>query len=357
MNKKQLLRVALGLAVGLMNLFSHPVLAQPECPVAETGLGLPVVAVIPLTQAVPEQVSPDGKAQGEFLTGEVSLTFAASGQRVFLSADPCGNEPLRTDDYAELTISPGGGQWSQDFRNPSRTVIESRAVTEISDLLVAGDNRLSLSLVDLTGPAYSSTAYYLIVAEDPSYTAKIATPVPATTTLTPTPRPTRTATPTLTPVVAAPAPMLEDTGKTDPAGSRLWIWIGVLVGVLLISAVIWVTRKGQQAPPGAVEIYDEDGQYRETVDLSRFRKATVTLGSSPQADIQLTGANVAGLAARIYTQPETGQPVMALYGPDGVLTDEQPLYHQESHQLGACRLVYKNYAEETALVIKGVSNA
>lgn len=354
MNKKQLLRFALGLAIGLMSLCSHPVSAQPECPVQDTSLELPVVAVIPLTQAVPEQVSPDGKAQGVFLTGEVSLTFAASGQRVFLSADTCGTAPLRTDDYAELTVSPGGGQWSQDFRNPARTVIESRTVTEISDLLIAGDNRLSLSLVDLTGPAYSSTAYYLIVAEDPSYTAKIATPVPATATLTPTSQPTRTAIPTLTPVVAAPAPVRKDTVKTDAAPPRLWIWIGVMVGVLLISAVIWVTRKGRQAPPGAVEIYDEDGQYRETVVLSRSRKATVTLGSSPQADIQLTGA---GLAARIYTQQETSQPVMALYGPDGALTAELPLYHQESHQLGACRLVYKNYAEETALVIKGVSNA
>ena len=357
MNNQQLSRFALGLAVGLMSFFTRPASAQLECPTSETGLGLPVVAVIPLTQAVPEQVSRDGKAQGVFLTGEVSLTFAASGQRVFLSADTCGNAPLRTDDYAELTVSPGDGQWSQDFRNPARTMIESRAVTEISDLLLPGDNRLSLSLIDLTGPAYSSTAYFIIVAADPSYTAK--TPPPTRVTATPTvsatatvePSPTATSQPVAVAVIDTPEP------KEKPG----WGWgplLGVILAVGLAAAALWQRSTGLR-PPGELDI-EQNGRYLKTITLAQIGKVLLTVGS--KGDLVLSGEDVPEIGAHIRAQRHPQQGVQALIefvdpAQPKVVLEAYPLADSDVHYLGSYKLTYRRTLVEPTFLEGDITNA
>jgi len=210
-------------------------------------------------------------------------------------------------------------------------------VTEISDLLIAGDNRLSLSLIDLTGPAYSSTAYYLIVVEDPSYTAKTLTPVTATPTVAPTATVEPSPTPTPQPVVVAAVDV--------PGPQRKFGWAWLLAGILAVvmtAATLW-QRATSLRPPGEFDI-EQNGRYQKTVNLAQRGKTLLTVGS--KGDLLLTGEDVPEIGARIRTQRHPQQGLQALIefvdpAQPKVVLEAYPLADGDVHYLGSYKLTYR----------------
>jgi hypothetical protein len=103
-------------------------------------------------------------------TVEVSY---AEGQRLVLSGPP---EGLRTDDLAEIHVIPSGQHWEHDFRDAAHTRIDVlMGEQDLSHLFTPGTNQLTLTLTDVLGPEWSTSAYTLLVMEPCNPQATMAT--------------------------------------------------------------------------------------------------------------------------------------------------------------------------------------
>ena len=185
---------------------------SPACVRLNDGKEYRLNQIVWLADAIPEQPSKEGES-GVFYQHTVTLFYEA-GQRVLLSGDS-DIHGFRTDDLLRLESSPAGETWSQDFRSEDHMrIVPVEEAQDITGLFMPGVNRLTLTLQDLLGPVYSSSAYGLLIY-DPCFMTPRATPTPtATATATMTKSPTATASPTATPMPTATATEAPTTTET-----------------------------------------------------------------------------------------------------------------------------------------------
>lgn len=135
-----------------------PVMAQTSC----TGqLEYTLQQSIPLADTLLEQTG-SGPWPRIFHQKAVGLSYEA-GQKLLLTGGPKG---LRTDDLARIDVAPSGQHWEHDFRNAARThIIPLQEKPDLSSLFTEGSNQITITLKDMFGPAWSTSAYTLEVWE------------------------------------------------------------------------------------------------------------------------------------------------------------------------------------------------
>jgi hypothetical protein len=117
---------------------------------------------IPLSPAIPETESvPTDEARGVFLEREVTLNL--ENERVVLCSTPDGGGGICTDDVTIADVFPSNQRLALDFRDPTRSFIQTRPCVDITTLMVRGPNTIRLRLRNVTEPKAGSSPYYIIL--------------------------------------------------------------------------------------------------------------------------------------------------------------------------------------------------
>jgi hypothetical protein len=346
-------------------------MGMPPPALAQDGCLEHIVEVIPLAPAIEEVISDSGEATGTFYYEAIPVPYEP-GQQLFLSANECGSgqDRMRTDDVVNITVQPGGRQWTYDFRSKARDSVlaaEDR-IFDLTPLFQPGSNTLILELIDLTGPARSSQPIFLIKTMDPSQSLRTVeparTPAPTFTSApSPTPLPTAlvlpaptrplAATQTITPVMLVTDPPLpgEETGTGWP-GSQLW-WLGLLP---LLGLVIYtVSRRARRQPRlsdlgGDVVVTSSDGSEALTVDLDSTPQAKVEIGTSEQAEYWIPVETLTPVLVRLkaqYDALKNVEVVLEKLDPASrEVVDSQPCIDNLPVKVGEFSFTYLNQFQE-----------
>ena len=218
--------------------------------------------------------------------------------------------------------------------------------------LVAGENRLEVSFIDLTPGFYSAAPLFLLLGPPP-----VVSPTPwPTQTASATPQPTITPSATRTPTATStrPAPVLTKVHAPPAQSRRDWplspLTLGGLLGGGGLAWLTWrTTRAGRPLPSGQVDLYAQD-RFVDTIPLAMFGKSEVYLGSGGQ-DIIIPDPSVPEVAARIRAgqglEPGMCWRCWTPTNPDQV-TAQHLLQDGDYHDFGTFRLVYQVYQPEAS---------
>ncbi|MEW5957682.1 MAG: hypothetical protein AB1801_08165 [Chloroflexota bacterium] len=389
------IRLTIGLLTILISLlgFVRVVQAQgggcPADPPPVSANQYQVVTALPLlSQAVPETSSSElVEARKSFLSdrfpGFSSASTTASSSlriplnyianpnwRVILSSTPDGNGPTCTDDIVRVETS-AGLVFEHDFRSPDRSRIVSLEPVDVTALLTESDELwIELSLIDLTGPRFSSSPYYLVIVETSSGVllpppAHIYKPLPPQAASTFTPTPPTTATPTVIPTSTSPPPTpLAATARSTPLaaspastptpGHSAWplpVPPRMVSGlVLLVVATLFIQVISRRPKlPGVLEIA-KDGEPWKTVDLSAYGP-TVTIGRKGRIELEddEDHPTLPALVARLRAERDPDGSVRLIWQPveeDGQWeAGSYQLTHGGEEVIGPYRLVYQNFSQ------------
>ena len=257
---------------------------------------------VQLARAVVEgRASAGTRAVGEFQRTSVVIEIGAGA--VVLAARPNGTGDVSTDDQAILVVErPDGTKttWSHDFRTAGSGVIEPVAPQNVSALFARGLHTVTLALVDLAPPLYSSSAYFLVYAAAAPPTPvnnapTVPTPVVMQASSTPVVRlstatvfatvaatPQATTMPAVTATaVTATAVMATQAAAEEGAGTATASVAGGVIGAGVVSIVAaaivaGVLRRRGAIPPDALSgiagLYNAGSNERlDGVDLTQFR--------------------------------------------------------------------------------------
>lgn len=238
-----------------------------SCVTMEDGKAYTLADMAPLTPSIPEQ---PGRAQGPSIFYQDTFTVTVkAGQRVLLvGLEPGGG--FATDDLLRLEALPAQKERSWDFRSADRMrIIQVKRPVDITSLLLPGDNTVTLTMQDLLGPVFSSSAYGLLFF-DPCVAPK---PMAMTATPAVTPLPTATALPVAAPTMvevmqptrqiaatrqaaataapaATPTPLADKPDATMPImmnNRQFWTrLLGLLP--LIIGPMLWWLMSRKRAP-------------------------------------------------------------------------------------------------------------
>ncbi|GIK43868.1 MAG: hypothetical protein BroJett011_77010 [Chloroflexota bacterium] len=370
------------------------VLMQQTAQVYAQGSGCPVnpalvsdhqyqiVTALPLlAQAVPEtassepaetrQMFPNEKFPGFSLRLHIPLKYIPNpNRRVILSSTPDGNGPTCTDDKVRIESSTG---WifEHDFRSSDRTRIVPLEPVDVTDLLTETDELwIELDLIDLTGPRFSSSPYFLVIVENspgipllpPAHIFK-QIPLQITATFTPTSQPavpptvasnsisTPTPTPTLIPpVTATPAiTVLVSLPSPEPG---VWplplpLFLGLVLLIVAVILILIIIRRPKLT--GVFEI-TKDGEPWKTVDLSAYGQAT-TIGPKGRIGLEDDEDNptLPDIVARLIAERGPDGSMQLIWEPveqDGhLVASVYQLRHGSEEMIGPYRFVYQNFSE------------
>ncbi len=296
----------------------------------------PRVAVQLVRAVVEGRAEVGARAVGEFQRTSVVIEIGAGA--VVLAARPNGTGDVSTDDQAILVVErPDGTKttWSHDFRTAGSGVIEPVAPQNVSALFARGLHTVTLALVDLAPPLYSSSAYFLVYAAAAPPTPvnnapTVPTPVVMQASSTPvvrlstatvfatvaaTPQATTmpavtatavTATAVTATAVTATAVMATQAAAEEGAGTATASVAGGVIGAGVVSIVAaaivaGVLRRRGAIPPDALSgiagLYNAGSNERlDGVDLTQFRgRVTVCMAPLRFADRRDRGTPVATL--------------------------------------------------------------
>lgn len=381
-------------AMLLVNILVPKVSAQGSCLAALLDGGSTIDGITNVIQMAGEFPEQSGlpAAKGTFHSYTASLTFY-HGQRVILSSSPDGRGAVCSDDVAMVQVLPSGKRWRHEFPNAARTHIEPIAPVDVTDLFQAGDNTVTLTLIDLIPPAFASSPYYLLVVGIPQPTLQpvlptmpprpVNTPTPVPT-LAPSPTPTPLPLPTLNlppePPTATPSPTEVETplpaptmpptlavteptlavppeGTVPPEGSahhtlaksvnRFPFWplaILGLTGMAGLGVIVYGFNRESVRLEGLLIIKDVEGKLFATVDLAT-RGHEATFGShGPDA---LPDETLPPVAVKVRAQ-RTADAVEMLWqviNETGAVVTSQPLQHGDIEQIGPFTFEYQNFAQ------------
>lgn len=371
MNTKFLVLELVIMSIGFSTLHVKAQAVGCTSPVAGPGLTeFSIHASAMLSLQVDEQRYTGEAQPSQFFNTELQQTIGP-GQRIFLSSTADGTGYLCTDDKVIITVQPSGKSWSWDFRSKNGMAIIPIQPVELTNLFEPGVNSVTITLIDLKPPAYSSSSYYLIVVGDP--VTSTASPAPtleptatATLTSTPTPPPptaTATTTPTSSPtstdtttetftptssntptqtktntatLTPSPTEVTADTPTIVPiqfsAGSSgkassLPLIAGIFALASVVTTGLWLLIRRHVTVDGELEVY-KDGKFVTQFDLGSFRKPRVTIGG--HADVFLKSeampSQIAVVRAQRNDNGNTELWIDLLHEEDGSVDDSLLLY-------------------------------
>lgn len=337
----------------------QPVLAQEACP--------EISRIVRLVPSIVEQTSTAEDTM--FFEVSKNIGFRA-GQAVVLSSSPIGDGDLSTDDVVTVEVQPSGEQWKQDFRSPDRTRITVIPPQDITHMLVPGENEITLTLKDLTGPVFSSWAYFLVIRDQcstvtprptntpdptntplPTSTASESTfivktvQVVETVVVTATPTSTIPTSPTSTPqptVTDIPGAQLLGALDSWPLSTFLsWLPVGLVLG--MGGTLVWWRVSNTSIRTDEIEVY-KLGQYVRSYPLGEFAKRTVTIARD--GDIELPDLQASGTVAQL-TIPSEAHELVTLEVWDsaalGEVVEAQSLLPDQSITFEVYTLTYRSY--------------
>jgi hypothetical protein len=328
----------------------------PAYPPRSSAVRTNIVASVLLAPAVPYSEAAGGQARGTFYQAAIDVDVGA-GWQALLASTSDGSGDLCVDDYFEIRAQPSGLLANHDFRDQAISRSEPIAPINLTYLLQPGPNRLEVTLIDLTGPAYSSSPLYLVFLDVPP--TPTATPT-ARPTDTPTPAPTATATatvtprPTMTPTAIPPAAPPPADGITAwlsfPFTPSPWLLLPLALakGLLLLASILVWRRWRRPRPNGELELYEGE-RYVQTVDLGQLGRAAVTIGR--QGDVALAGVTGPEIAARIHARRSRDGSVETILDllderEAGGVAESRRLHDGEELRFPPYRLIYRDYVSE-----------
>lgn len=376
---KTKLAVLMGLMLTL--IFSAPswVIAQSGCP----DVSLPAVTQYEVLESqvvapvMPENAGPQATAHGIFYQNQISVAY--KGQRVILSGSATGAQVCIDD---ELLLIVDGREFRYRFQSRDGSRIVPAEPIDVSHLFTSSSSTVSVMLIDSVPQFYSASSVYLLQVAGTPPPAPTAVPpapisfpqgsvdsgVPEVEAVEPTPTavlviPTPIAvlvtaelvtdTPVVAEVATVPDPPLlvsSEPPTAEVSGSGGWLpwWAMAAVGLVVGVGGWWVAQLLRTLlPPGELVVY-EQGVYQQTVELARFKKNRLLMGSG-KVDIGLEG--VPAVAARVTGhRDEHGQryAVLEMLDPENPqdVVEQFFLRHDDGHQIGDYKLVYRHYQAE-----------
>ncbi|MEZ4614423.1 MAG: hypothetical protein R2867_02760 [Caldilineaceae bacterium] len=155
--------------------FSPP----PRCIRLLSGGDYRLSKVVPLSDALAEQPTM-AHGNGVFQLDSVFI-LVKEGQRILLSGSEMGGGFV-TDDLLLVATIPANKQQSWDFRSVDHmAIIPVSQPQDITHLFVPGHNMVTLTMRDMLGPVYSTSAYRLLILDPCGDSAPKAAPTTAST--------------------------------------------------------------------------------------------------------------------------------------------------------------------------------
>lgn len=371
--------LACAVVTALLLTSVKPYVAHAQAGCESVTPTMPVTGEISQSVQIAEPIAErNGNAHpvGQFHQQHVVINLP-SGSRVLVSGSSDGQSGLCSDDFAEMYVSGTGNHWQHDFR--SNGGIAAILPVDVTHLFATGDNVVTLTLTDLMDPAYSSSAYYIVVfapsatatplpsststpSLTPSETARAtatasatatdtATPTASATSTainTPSPTPTPSATPSPTPtatevMVAAPTAATDDNNvQWNPLPPGFMPIVLSVFGVLVVLAMLWRGQRRKPQMAGEVTVYHNDS----------FVGAHVLDGLSQTVMLNANGQ-------RIESDQQSDQALFRIYARGagrnrqmiaeqlvaGEVQEQYILQHGDDVHAGALCVHYDNYVQ------------
>jgi hypothetical protein len=344
-------------------------------------------AQVLLSPGIPEGV-PRNEARGVFEERRVKVTVDPATQRVILSSTQFTD--LCVDDVLELTVWPAGVTWRYDFRTADGQGIKLTSAIDISAMFGAGEQTVTIKLIDLVRPQASASPIWLsIIPRDQGLpdTVQIElwkgrqptlTQAP-TPTLTPWPTGTPTRSPAASPTTApeaiithpplptAPAAMPEVT--VAPPADKLALkglpvpWSALPLALMVLSGLgVWLWKRTQSRvfPQGDVLITLDGKPLPEVnmpIDLASFKKLVISVGGGPECDIRVYGEGVPSILLQFRAERNEFRLVETLMDRFDPLSQEVvetvQLRNGDELFVQPITLAYTNYAEQEPIYLEG----
>lgn len=239
-----------------------------------------------LSAAIPRSPS-SSTARGIFFTRVITVTLPHN-TCVVLASTPDGRGNVWVDDALSLQVQHSDGsfaQVTQDFRAADHARIVAVAPLDWTSFFSPGDNRVTLTLHDLSPDVYGSSALWLVIFAPPYATATTSPMIltPTATLFLHTPTPVSVVT---TDSAAHPSPIPSTVPPTFPTGlgapSALAIVGGGALGAVLLALAIArrparQVRRVASLHPGTLDLFDLRTFESVSIELADWSNGFVVL--------------------------------------------------------------------------------